>query len=180
MVAEPHISLVWQACGGRVVDRANKANVVVLDLDAQDLASLKLIKNYKYSPDVRLAPPSWIRESVSSDKRCRLPRPNKAPLAPSAGNGQASDSNKGAGRVAGAPRAEYVSQSNFPECCAPVNTDSSSLSPLHRFTNDEDKLLIRYMAAVLYQQDEVPRKGQKFGRTGNRLFEDMCAEVRVL
>lgn len=49
-----------------------------------------------------------------------------------------------------------------------------------RFTNDDDKKMIRYMAAVMHlQKTKPPTSGQQIGATGNRIFQDMCAEVSL-
>ena len=40
--------------------------------------------------------------------------------------------------------------------------------------------MVRYMAAVLYhQKTKPPSAGQHIGATGNRIFQDMCAEVSL-
>jgi hypothetical protein len=40
--------------------------------------------------------------------------------------------------------------------------------------------MVRYMAAVLHhQKTKPPSTGQNIGATGNRIFQDMCAEVSL-
>lgn len=149
-------------------------------------------------PDIRIAPSLWVPDQVASGQRARLPKesndlaPQPQPQ-PEPAPAPAPARPKPAARAPPAPvdRAEPAvkTEGKRParkECVVrrlAASRGGSEANPpglpdLRSFTPDDDRWMIRYMAAALHDQKLNPFKGQGLGTTGNRIFQDMCDEVR--